>query len=64
MQKVGRYVLGTLLLVVLAASLAWSLGRGAGRREMMIEAVKANHGHYKIVDQVGSTVFEWGPEQK
>lgn len=60
MHKIGRYVIATLLGVSMASGLAWSLGRSAGRREMMVEAVKENHGHYKIVDNVGSTVFEWG----
>jgi pyrrolidone-carboxylate peptidase len=63
-QKIGRYVIVTLLLIVLTAAVAWSVGRSAGRRELMIEAVKENHGHYRIVDNVGSTVFEWGSALK
>lgn len=64
MQKIGRYVLMTLLLIILSTAVAWSLGRSSGRREIMIEAVKENHGHYRIVDNVGSTVFEWGSVPK
>lgn len=63
MQKIGRYVIVTLLLVTISAALSWSFGRASGRKEMMTEAVKQNHGHYRITDDVGSTVFEWGPGQ-
>ncbi len=64
MQKLGRYVIFTLILVVTAAGVGWKLGRASGRQEMMVEAVKENHGHYRIADNLGSTVFEWGPVQK
>jgi pyrrolidone-carboxylate peptidase len=64
MQKVGRYVLVTLVLVAVAAVLGWKLGRASGRQEMMVEAVQQNHGHYRITDPVGNTSFEWGPGPK
>lgn len=60
MQKIGRYVIVTVALVVIAGLVGWSLGRASGRLEIITQAVKENHGHYRITDDVGSTVFEWG----
>jgi hypothetical protein len=39
----------------------WYSGKAAGRTEVQVEAVKNSHGHYKIVDELGHTQFEWGP---
>lgn len=60
MQKIGRYVIVTFVLVLAAFFGGLFSGRASGRKEMMTEAVKQNHGHYRIVDDIGSTVFEWG----
>lgn len=64
MQKIGRYVIITLAVVAVASCGGWYWGRASGRLEIMTQAVKEGHGHYKIVDNVGSTVFEWGPAAK
>lgn len=61
MQKIGRYFIVSLVLVLVSGSAGWFWGRASGRLEIRTEAVKENHGHYKIVDHIGSTVFEWGP---
>lgn len=63
MQKPGRYIAIALLLVALAGGIGWRAGRACGRQEMMVEAVQQNHGHYRITDSLGTTVFEWGPGQ-
>lgn len=60
MQKIGRTVIVTLAVVIGAFMGGWFWGRASGRLEIMTQAVKENHGHYRIVDNVGSTVFEWG----
>lgn len=64
MQKIGRYVIVSLVLVMAAFFFGWFWGRASGRLEIMTQAVKENHGHYRIVDNVGSTVFEWGAVPK
>lgn len=64
MQKIGRYVIVMLALVTAAGTVGWYQGRSSGRLEIMTQAVKEGHGHYKIVDNVGSTVFEWGSVPK
>lgn len=60
MQKIGRYLIVTVALVVGALFVGFFWGRASGRLEIITQAVKENHGHYRITDDVGSTVFEWG----
>lgn len=61
MEKMGRVVALCVVIFVAASLGGWFLGKAAGRKEVMIEAVKNNHGHHRIVDELGSTSFEWGP---
>ncbi len=60
MEKIGRVVTAAVLCLVVGFFVGAWLGTSRGRTEMMIEAVKQNHGHYKIVDELGRTQFEWG----
>lgn len=60
-HKIGRYVIFALVMFVSCGMVGWFWGKAVGRKEMMTEAVKQNHGHYRITDEIGSTVFEWGP---
>lgn len=61
MEKIGRIVAAIILALVVGGLVGWFSGKSAGHKEMIVEAVKNNHGHYKIVDENGGTIFEWGP---
>ncbi len=60
MEKIGRVVATAILCLGIGLAFGCWLGFSKGRTDMMIEAVKQNHGHYKIVDELGRTQFEWG----
>jgi pyrrolidone-carboxylate peptidase len=59
-QKIGRYIILTLAALAVGFGTGWFWGHASGRQEMTLEAVKQNHGHYRIMDEMGHTVFEWG----
>lgn len=61
MEKIGRMVAAIVLAALVAGVAMWYSGKAAGRTEVQVEAVKNSHGHYKIVDELGHTQFEWGP---
>lgn len=61
MEKIGRIVLAVVLAALAAGTSCYFLGKSAGRTEMVVEAVNNNYGHYKIVNDLGHTQFEWGP---
>lgn len=60
MEKIGRVVVAVVVAAMVGLLAGWYAGKSAGRTEMIVEAVKNNHGHYKITDELGRTVFEWG----
>lgn len=60
MEKIGRVVTAAVLGLLIGFTAGWFLGKGEGQRQMTVEAVKQNHGHYRIVDELGHTQFEWG----
>jgi hypothetical protein len=60
-EKIGRVISAVIVSVALGYLCGYFMGKVVGRKEMVVEAVKANHGHYKIVDETGGTQFEWGP---
>lgn len=61
MQKIGRVITAVIVAMVLSGLLWYHVGRYRGRTEMVIEAVANNYGHYKILNDLGETRFEWGP---
>lgn len=58
---IGRLITVSLVIGMCAFLGGFFYGKSTGRKEMVVEAVKQNHGHYKIVDEQGGTMFEWGP---
>ncbi len=61
MEKIGRLVFAVVVAAAVAFGAGWLLGKSNGRQEMMIEAVGNNYGHYRLTNDMGHTVFEWGP---
>jgi len=61
MEKIGRVILAVIITALIAGVSCYYVGKSAGRTEMVVEAVGNNYGHYKILNDLGVTQFEWGP---
>lgn len=61
MEKIGRFIVVAVVAALAAGISCYYAGKSAGRTEMTVEAVTNNYGHYKIVNDLGHTQFEWGP---
>jgi hypothetical protein len=60
-EKIGRLVFAVVLAAAVGFSVGWLLGKSDGKKEMMVEAVGNNYGHYRLLNDLGHTQFEWGP---
>lgn len=61
MEKIGRVILAAVFAALISGAACYMWGRSSGRTEMVVEAVTNSYGHYKIINDLGQTVFEWGP---
>ena len=61
MEKIGRIIATGVLSLGVGFGVGCWIGSSKGRTDMTIEAVKNNFGHYRIINELGHTQFQWGP---
>lgn len=62
MRAPARFAIGLIVGLVLGGLIGGWFTWTKGREDLRVEAVKAGHARYRIIDDYGRTAFEWLPD--